>query len=224
MRVSSIAWDLTDDSADEFMEEIKRSPIFEKYKPVIINVDSEHAEYIEFGTQKSSDNGTKGKKGPSKAYQNIRDWVEARERSHPTGLDTEAAKDKAAYAIYLQIMKEGIPPQPFIRPAIHEIERMYENGDFNENEITMEDIAETMIQLMIDFLEENHTIYDGGSIKDRISYEHVEFDDPRIADIDSFTDFDVSKEVWDTPYADRNGDTMRGLDRKYRAQNGELRW
>jgi hypothetical protein len=195
-----------------------------EYKPVIFHIDSDHAQYIEFGSQgrkditfeKHSKNGTKSSK-KSNVYEKIRAWVVARGAK---GTDKEL--DQLAFAIFRKIATEGIPPQPFIRPAIHDIEREVDAGEFADENSTMETLATAFMERMIQYLEENHTIYDGGSIKDSISWEHVEFDDPRLDGGTLFGGIDIPEDVWENDYADLKGDVSRALERKRNLEN--LRW
>lgn len=209
---------------DGFLESLMEE-MGDDYKPVIFHIDSDHAQYIEFGSQGRSNTEFKkrSKTGKGKAskrsdvYDKIRAWVVAR------GVNgTEKDVDSIAFAIFRKIITEGIPPQPFIRPALHEIERKLEDGDFSGEGNTMETVAIAFRDKMKKYLEENHTIYPGGSIADSIYWEHVDFDDPRLDGNSLFNGIDIPENVWEDNYAELNGNRERAIEREI--SRGRLRW
>lgn len=185
-------------------------------------VDAPHAEYIEFGTDGNpnwGDNPKRSKKGkgtflksPPQVYTNLKKWVMER------GGIPEADADAITYPIYRKIMKEGIPPQPFIRPAIYNVkQRLDEGGDLHMAELSLEDIAKMLIAEMWRLLDENRTLYGGNALLNSIYIESFES-----TSLDFDMSQDIPQEIWENPYADKHGDTTRALKRK--SNIDRLRW
>lgn len=205
---------------DALREVIEAEPDFAKFRVV---VDSPHAEFIEFGTDGKAGwgrNPTKNKKGygtflknPPESYVNIRKWVIAR------GKVPENEADAIAYPIYRKIMLEGIPPQPFIRPAMYNMkQRLSDGGDLHNTKLTLKEIAMMLLEDMRDILEENKTSYGDRALLRSIYIESVDNETSQ-----TFDDADsIPEEIWNNPYADRHGDTDRALERRNNIDR--LRW
>lgn len=196
-----------------------------KYAPFKINIESDHAMYIEFGTNgigktpKALKNRTtyKTRSGnKSEAYENIKKWVHAR---FPLPLIPNSGSkdpDQLAYAIYMKIMEEGIPPQPFIRPALFAAQEKLEHGDY-EN-MTMEDIAKDIAAEMKRMLDENLTSYGEEELANSIWIGPISTNDA-LAEVDSnliYDGVDIPDNIWNNPEMDLNGSVERTRARKAR--------
>lgn len=205
-----------------------------KHLPFQVIIDSDHAGYVEFGTQGSAkkyDPPRSLKKGRGKGaqqrgelFQNVKAWIKARNMG--MSFSPEYAKDSdldsLAHIISKKIFEEGIPPQPFIRPAIHEIERRLDAGEYYY--FTMEDIATDLVELMKNYLRENRTLYGDENILNAISIRKLTFEEARrsIDEPIMIGNTYVPREVWEDPDADMQGDPTRAQYR--RAHINDLRW
>ena len=185
----------------------------DRFIPQKVVVDSDHAEYIEFGsppydTQYKPCKNSRAEDTP--LYKKLKEWYKARNGGVYTDTDV--------YLIFRKIMKEGTPPQPFIRPAVHTIEARLENGEYNNGKATFDDIALDLVREMERNLRENHTVYPGGEILDKIRIvkftKHTEdAEDMRDNYLDS---------IWQSDYANYEG--KEGPARERREHRDELRW
>ena len=190
--------------------------------PFLLSVESDHAGYVEFGTQawekRSSSGSSSG--ANSKFYENIRKWLYDR-GANISGkhVGKTSNEEQVIYAVMKKIIDNGIPPQPFIRPAVHLIEAMIENGEYKSK--TMRDISDDLIFEMINKLEENHTLYGSEEIAKAIKCEIIP---PSVAknieDLPMYGDKPIDEKIWASDYADLKGDEGRAKER----QNRRLRF
>lgn len=139
-------------------------------------VDSPHARFIEFGTTGSKAKPRGGKrvssvpKEPTEFHKRIVEWANS-PKMKGKNLDPDA--------VYYKILNEGIPPQPFFRPAILEVQEELNNGGPLAEEIIKWEgegsnpammVAEEMKKRMKDILKRNNTNYKNG-ISDSIRVE-----------------------------------------------------
>ena len=186
--------------------------------PFLLSVESDHAGYVEFGTQawekRSSTGASSG--ANSKFYENIRKWLYDR-GANISGkhVGKTSNEEQVIYAVMKKIIENGIPPQPFIRPAVHLIEAMIENGEYKSK--TMRDIADDLLFAMHGKLEENHTLYGSEEIFRAIKFEIVP---PSVAknieDLPMYGDEPIDENVWKSDYADLKGDVNRAKERQNR--------
>lgn len=152
------------------------------YAPRTIVVDCEHAIYIEFG----SGPATKGRKSSGRSLiVELERWAESK-----LSIKDPKKRKSAVYAIYKKIVRYGIPPQPFLRPAVHNVlDRL--TPDWFEEGGTTDELARLIADEMKRLLEEHNTIYTG-EIRDsiRIVKGEDEEGDERLEHI--------SKEVWNS--------------------------
>lgn len=197
---------------DAILKKIYADPNYSKFRIV---VDSPHADFIEFGTDgkpgwgKNPERRGKGHgrflKDPPESYVNIRKWLIAR-----SGIPEKEA-DAIAYRIYRKIMQEGIPPQPFVRPAMFNMkQRLSEGGDLHNKKVTMKELALMLLENIRDILEENKTSYGDRALLRSIYIESVSADEENGFEGVS----DVPQEIWENPYADMHGNTERALERQ----------
>ena len=151
------------------------------YKPHTIVVDSDHAIYVEFG----SGPATKGSKASGKnLFAELDRWAERK-----LGIKDPGRRKRAVRAIYHNIMEHGIPPQPYMRPAVHNVLDLL-TPDWFEEGGTVKELAEMIAAEMKRLLEEHNTTY-MGEIRDSIRVVEGEEDgDDRLEGI--------SKEVWNS--------------------------
>lgn len=194
----------------------------EEYWPFIIHVDSDHAGYVEFGTQKWEKRSSSGASSGanSKFYENIRKWLYDR-GANISGkhVGKTSNEEQVIYAVMKKIIENGIPPQPFIRPAVHLIEAMIENGEYKSK--TMRDIADDLLFEMINKLEENHTLYGSEEIAKSIRCEQYD-PDTNVASATGplMGGKPIDEKVWKSDCADLKGNENRAKER----QNRRLRF
>ena len=196
-----------------------------KYAPFKVNVESDHARYIEFGTNgvgktpsavRKRTGGAPRTGTKSEAYENIRKWVKAR---FPLPLIPNCGsqnQDQLAYAIYRKIMEEGIPPQPFIRPSILAVQTKMENGTYED--MTMEDIAKDLAAEMKRMLDENLASYGQEELANSIWVSPITAKEA-LANAESWPVFDgadIPDYIWNDPEMDLNGSVQRTRERKAR--------
>ena len=187
---------------------LKDEPRFAPYRVV---VESEHAAAVEFGMPPSNtDYKPSGKKRTqdSPFFKRLKEWYKARNG----GIYT----DEDVYLIYRKIITEGSPPQPFIRPAIHQIEGSLARGEY-EN-IDFEGIAADLVESMKTHLHENYTVYPGGNIEDTIRYERIG-DGERT---DSPMNSQYGEDLWKSDLANYEGNEIPAQERQM--NRAHLRW
>lgn len=151
----------------------------EDFAPHTIVVDSDHALYVEFGTGPAQ----KGRRASGKnVYASIYEWVEGK-----LGIKDPAKRRQAAHNIYHSIMENGIPPQPFLRPALQNVLVRIGNDYFSDGG-TIRGLAEMIASEMVRLLQDHNTVY-MGELRDsiRVVAGSVEEDDEQSR---------IPKEVW----------------------------
>lgn len=129
-----------------------------------------YAVYLEFGTGGSTakydpKNSYKKRGSKSPVLEKYEEWVEMK-----FGLKGKEC-EKTARSIYHYHMSSGMPPSPFFRPGIHNIQHMLEQDPewwMRENG-SMEKIARLMTDEMKSILEKNGSIM-SGDVYDSIDY------------------------------------------------------
>ena len=190
----------------------------ERFKPYRVVIDSDHALAIEFGSRpiapdyqpgsKKGQNKNKNMSGGDTLYEKIKEWYKARNR----GIYTESS----VYLIYRSIMRNGTPPQPFIRPAIHAIESKIANGAYGEN-VDTKKIADELVENMKENLRKNFTIYPGGSIEKSIRIEEYVGE----SGLDKETEF-LRGDLWKSDTANYEGDSQPAINREINRHR--LKW
>lgn len=209
----SITVDVVDYDPKTLTSLIQRSK--DEYKNFRIDIKSDHAMFIEFGTNgvhsDSPGKGTGAKGTKSEAFENIITWYMIR-ASEP---NRDRARAKA-YPIFTNIMKNGIPPQPFIRPAVYSVRQMLsKGGSLCKPDTTMRDVCEALKAEMHRNLRDNKTLYGEEKILKSIEEVWGTLDELETGRVDMATSPDgIESSVWNTPYADWNGDTSRALERR----------
>ena len=196
-----------------------------KYTPFKIEILSDHARFIEFGTNgvgKSpaaikSRPGQRYKTGiKSDAYENIREWAYARYPLPLLSGNKTGSIDDLAYVIYKKIMNEGIPPQPFIRPALFAAQEKIKNGSYKD--MTIEDIAKDIASEMKRMLDENLTSYGEENLANSIWVGPMTTDEA-LRNLDSkpiVNGVEIPDYIWNDPEMDLNGNVERARARKRR--------
>lgn len=129
----------------------------EKFKPFDIVIDSDHASYVEYGTGPANSGSHEADVFGQSAKDKIMRWAQTKPSF--AGLTPRQRKD-LGYATYNKVMKMGIPPTPFIRPALDEFFTSENLTEFFSNENgTMERMAQHLASRMQDILLENDTYY-----------------------------------------------------------------
>lgn len=195
-------------SDDEF-EQIKKvlEPLLEPYT---ILVDSDHAEYLEFGSTPASDTSPKYGNGKiSPVEEKFRKWVTTK-----MGLSTGGVKpskgDRVAKALYKQAMEHGVPPQPFLRPALYEVMNRVANGeDFGVTEAgSLEPLVKEIVSRMDAILTSYGMAHGEDSILDAIEYGPSSTFEEIVP-----TATDISPELWAKKDGGRPGAPPQGSRR-----------
>ena len=182
-----------------------------RFKPAWVVDESEHAMYIEFGTNgahSGGGGGLKSKGQPSAVELEIRTWVER--RFHKTGKE----RDAVARNVYRKIMREGIPPQPFFRPAVYNVMQQVSSDPqwFSKEDHSILKIAEMIAEEMKRILRENDTPV-SGDIIDKISF----YEDPGDRPLEVSAGLrNMPQNVLDSTTADLNGNEQRAIEGKKR--------
>jgi hypothetical protein len=182
-----------------------------RYKPYRVHIDSDHATMLEFGTngsKTSKDTIAPRGKGKTKeqwsdAAKDIYDWAKARSNGE--------LSDQEAYLIFRKIMEKGIPPQPFIRPALHEIEHLLLHTDTFKDK-SVRDIMEMLRVFMLNNLQSNFTLYQGGTLKDKILVEEGYVDESAFENEDFLRT--ITEEMCQSDLMDLNGNEDRARERQ----------
>jgi len=195
---------------DEFNAYLLNSVLLsDKFKPAWVANDSDHALYIEFGTNGAHFSGPASKnKGISPVELDIRDWVEKKLQIRGP------ARDKVAHRVYRKIMSEGIPPQPYLRPAVNNVmqELSSEPDWFGKDDHSVLKIAEMIAEEMKRILNENGTPFTG----DIVNKIHVYPDAGDRPLEPSYPLRDMPQNVLSSLTADLNGDENRAAEAKKR--------
>lgn len=166
--------ELLQDSLEELLSESG------DFAPHTIVVDSDHALYVEFG----SGPATPGNKSSSKnVFGEIEKWV-----GQKLGVDDPVERHRVAYAVYRSLMAKGMPPQPYLRPAVHRVLDRLTNEWFSDGG-SIRELAELIATEAGNMLERNNTIYTG-ELRDSIRVVR----DGDIRESDEQTR--IPKEVW----------------------------
>lgn len=121
------------------------------FAPRSIIISAPYAKYVEFGS-----NPAKGSKASnSEVWKELDKWLRDK-----MGIIDDKERRRALWPVYRKIMEEGIPPQPFIRPAIHKTLATI-GDDWFANGGTMQELAEIIVRVMKNNLELNRTNYTG---------------------------------------------------------------
>lgn len=207
----SIELDIDDARLEGYIQDILEQS--GKFRPVVIGDYCDHAFDVEFGT-----NGVKGypydpkssykaRGGKSPVLIDLEKWVER--KLHYTGKE----KERVALKVYHNVMKDGIPPQPFFRVAVHNIINMIESDKdwFNKDGNDLLEAARLMKEEMIHILYENGTPFTG-EIVDSIRYGYAEEGQEDISEAMARLPPGVLESDW----ADLNGNEERAREAKKR--------
>ena len=206
-------WRITDENGGD------PTPIIEKMilehpmmRPQRIVVDSDHAEFVEFGSMPSTaparPESERGK--PTDVELKFREWVKKRGIG---GGDVNGT----ARRIYRHIMQNGMAPMPFMRPAMYyvtqSIEYMNDNNPYLDEGHSIRDIAEWIIEEMKTCLDMNDMVV-SGELRDSI--QDPEDFDPQFEEPTSMPIGNVSEDIWSDPTLGRNN---RLPPQRYRGLN-----
>ena len=179
----------------------------DKFHPAWVVNESEHSLYVEFGTN-GAHFGQKSKGTISPVELEIRNWAEAKFRMHGK------ERDAFAHSVYRKLMREGMPPQPYFRPAVNNVMQMVTSDPdwFDKDDNSLLKIAELIAEEMKRILYENNTPV-SGDIINKIDY--FPDDGSRRDDVSSGLSH-MPQNVLDSLTADLNGDEQRAADAKKR--------
>lgn len=171
--------------------------------PAVV-IDCPYAMYVEFGTDPADEHApssTKildsvcGDKVTSVRYK-FRNWAERK-------YGVEKRKE-IGDKVYRAVMKNGLAPSPYIRPALHEVERRIMNKELNVED--GEKVAQTLVDLMKENLQKHKNI-DTSSL-----YQSIRID-PNGGAEGGNTLGDIPPEVMDSDFADLHGNESRARNR-----------
>lgn len=132
------------------------------YAPRTIVVESDHSVYVEFGTGPARGGA---KSTQTNVRKEIEKWVERK-----LGIADPKKRHNVAYKIYRNLMENGMPPQPYLRPAISKVMDRLE-PTFFEDGGTIRELADLIVREMENQLRANDTIYTGELIQSIRVYE-----------------------------------------------------
>lgn len=204
----SVEMDCKADMAIEGLEEaIIQMLESDTLKPFKVVIDAPHATYVEFGTGPAEKkNGTphvtrviqvrgvNRRVERTEVFWRLYDWVEDKLGSR--------LKDPYAYAcsLYTDTMENGMPPRPYVRPVLHELEQEFSKVLAETGSI--EGVAEELAERIRDNLNaprfpqsaETYT----GDLENSIYVAPVE-------EGEDFTDDDIPASVWASDKCDYDG-------------------
>lgn len=189
-------WRITDESGGDPSEAIAQMVLeSDSFKAYRIVVDDEKAGYVEFGTLPSTasprDKSLWGT--PTEVELKFREWVKRK-----YGLHDQDRINVIAHGIYKDIMQNGMPPIPFMRPAMYSVLDNAKAGNVTSPYLdshTTKDLADEIVELMKAFLDNNDTV-DSGVLRESI--QEPEEVDPE-SDIESLTTaIGLSERLWDS--------------------------
>lgn len=138
----------------------------ERLEPAEVAVESRQGEYVEFGSGpyrgggKSPDRDVRGE---------FIKWAKAK-------FGDTAESVAFALRVYAKVMNEGMPPQPFIRPALMDVLNELDDTWFEEH--TVLDLAQEIVDRSREYLIANNTPATGeleNSIRAYLAREDSEF-------------------------------------------------
>lgn len=133
-----------------------------RIQPVRVVADCPYAQYVEFGTEPAR----KGSHSEPPFKEEIEEWVRVKLR-----ISDEKEAKRVARAIYWRIIKEGLLPTPYFRPAINDT--MSEvREDWLDMGHSFDDIAEGIVFRARQYLDVNDQNYTG-QLKDSIEIEET---------------------------------------------------
>lgn len=196
-----------DISVEGVEEAIVQMMLDNTFKPYKVVIDAPHATYVEFGTGPAQKKDGVPHiprdityKGVTKTYERTEvfwkmyDWVTA--KLGPM------LKDPLAYTskLYVDTMENGMPPRPYVRPVLHELER-----EFNKvlaEKGSVEGVAEELAERIRDNLDSPRFVNSAetyeGSLRDSI---HVE----PVSDGEIVNGGGISEDVWASDTCDYQG-------------------
>ena len=194
-RIDAILKDVLDETIEDFNK---------GNKPCAVVVDCPYAEYIEFGSDPA-------KNATSKVYDAIcGDWVtETRLRIRDWAQDKwhldDKARKRAGDKIYHNIIKNGIPPQPFVRPALYGFEIVFRNDPdyFLNQDNPSRAICSYLRDEMIKILETHGTYSSKRELIQSIIV--VEGDEAMLYDDPFNINTKIQEEIWNDLEMDRHG-------------------
>lgn len=137
------------DAKDILREIIRTDP---RIQPARVSVDCPYAQYVEFGTAPARKGATSDPPLEGEIYKWTRDKL---------GITDEKELKRVSRAIYWKIIKEGLLPMPYLRPAIHDA--MSEvREDWLDMGHSIQDIAESIVFRAKGYLDLNNQNYTNG--------------------------------------------------------------
>lgn len=163
------------------------------FEPYTIVVPKEYAMYVEFGSGPA-----RRVKAPGvNVYEELDDWVRDK-----LGIVDPKKRRRVTGAVYHKIMEEGIPPQPFLRPAVRNVIDRLSPSWFSDGG-SVEELARLIVREMRNILETENINY-SKQLSDSIIIKEGEYygDEPS----------NIPIEVWNDP--------ERGLEGKKAVHRG----
>ena len=137
------------DAGDLLRDILESNP---RIQPARVIVDCPYAQYVEFGTAPAR----RGAKSEPPLEKEIYEWTRDK-----LGIVEEKELKRVSRAIYWKIIKEGLLPMPYLRPAIHDA--MSEvREDWLDMGHSIQDIAESIVFRAKGYLELNDQNYTHG--------------------------------------------------------------
>lgn len=192
---------------DRFSEALKNALTGDTFKPAKVVVGAPYAEAVEFGTGPARSDisspkvmytfdradGNRYTTEATEAFINIYEWA----TRHCIGDDPYSF----ARVVYKNIMENGAPPHPYIRPALHEVEDDFQR--IFEAKGSLKGVADELRDRIIANLETGGPMggaeSDTGALADSVTSDYCDPDE-------LFVDSDIPEEVWADDYCDFNGE------------------
>lgn len=192
---------------DRFSEALKNALAGDAFKPAKVVVGAPYAEAVEFGTGPARSDisspkvmytfdradGNRYTTEATEAFINIYEWA----TRHCIGDDPYSF----ARTVYKNIMENGAPPRPYIRPALHEVEDDFQRIFVAKG--SLKGVADELRDRIVANLETGGPMggaeSDTGALADSVTSDYCDPDE-------LFVDSDIPEEVWADDYCDFNGE------------------
>lgn len=126
---------------------------YESLEPACVVADCPYAAYVEFGTAPAAPTERKAK--PTKFQLAIQQWVRTK-----LGITSEPEFSRTWRAVYYNIVRNGLLPTPYFRPAMHDTMDQVDRYWLDKGH-TLKDIAEGIVVRAQRNLERNGSDYTG---------------------------------------------------------------
>ena len=197
----SVDFQMDEDALKEVvLRKLSESGRLEPHSVVVGDDRVDYARHVEFGSGPVRQKSESGRS----FFAELRKWVENTVDFNKTG-NRERDLDSTTYLIYRKICKEGLPPRPTVRPAMHSLQSRIPPGFLNDGG-SVKDLAEILASAIRDNMEAE------GFRKGPL-YNSVRVVPTSELETEDFS-YDIPQNIWDSDVLDLNGQDRSRLRAK----------